>query len=123
MESHRNLIKNSMALAWQRAVTPFSEDMAGILKEARREKIRNKTREKERERKGEVLRATIRRRRKGPPAHILERMSEEERRLDKVARGVSEVGYVGMVKSQMNRRMKDPTLWQKLDLESSTRGH
>ena len=84
IESHRSLLRDSVKLARQRAVTPLTEEMLEVLKEARREKIRNKTREKERERRGEVLRSTLRRRRQTPPAHVLERMSEAERRKDRI---------------------------------------
>ena len=71
-------------------------------------KIRNKTREKERERRGEILKSTLRRQRKGPPAHILAKMSPERRRMDKVARSLSEVGYVALVKRRLGMRLKDP---------------
>ena len=108
-------MKESLTRARNRAVTPLSKEMQEIIIEARREKVRNKTREKERERRGEVLRSTIRRRRKGPPAHVLEHMSEADRKRDKILRGVSEVGYVGMVKSMSGRRMKKPNLWRELE--------
>jgi len=76
--------------------------------EARRTKIRNKTRERERERRGEILKSTVRRQRKGPPAHILAKMSPKRRRMDQVARSLSEVGYVALVKRRLGMRLKDP---------------
>lgn len=93
--------------------------MLSTLLAARREKVRNKTSERERERRGEVLQSTLRRRRKGPPAHVLDRMSEEERKRDKVLRGVSEVGYVGMLKSKAGRKMRDPGMWRRLEGETA----
>ena len=85
------------------------------MKEARREKIRNKTRERERERHGEVFKAVLERQAKGPPAHVLARMSPEQRRLDKVVRSVSEVGYVAMVKKKLGFRLKDDEMWRVLE--------
>jgi len=92
----------------ERASTPFRPEMVEAIFEARREKIRNKTREKERERRGELTLSGIRRQRKGPPAHVLARMSPERRRMDKVARSLSEVGYVALVKRRLGRKLKDP---------------
>ena len=92
----------------ERANRPFPPELFEQIIEARRTKIRNKTREKERERRGEILKSTLRRQRKGPPAHILAKMSPERRRMDKVARSVSEVGYVALVKRRLGMRLKDP---------------
>ena len=92
----------------ERANRPFPPELLEQIIEARRTKIRNKTREKERERRGEVLKSTLRRQRKGPPAHILAKMSPERRRMDKVARSLSEVGYVALVKRRLGMRLKDP---------------
>lgn len=91
----------------------YPADMLEAIKQARRDKIQNKTRELDRERRGEVLRRTVRRRNKGPPAHVLATMSTEERRMDKIARSVSEVGYVGMVKRKLGWKLKDPEAWKK----------
>lgn len=92
---------------WERASTPYHPEMVEAIFEARREKIRNKTREKERERRGEMTLSAIRRGRKGPPAHVLARMSPERRKMDKVARSLSEVGYVALVKRRLGRKLKD----------------
>jgi hypothetical protein len=92
----------------ERANTPFSPELVESIFEARREKIRNKTREKERERRGELTLSAIRRQRKGPPAHILAKMTPERRKMDKVARSLSEVGYVALVKKRLGRKLKDP---------------
>ena len=61
-----------------RLVSPFPPEMLTAIKQARRDKILNNTRELERERRGQILACTIRRRNKGPPAHILAKMTEED---------------------------------------------
>ena len=101
--------------ALERANSEYPPELLAAIKEARREKVRNKTRERERERRGEVLRCTIERRRKGPPAHVLVKMPEWKRKADRVIRSVSEVGYVGMMKSRMGVKMKNPNLWRELE--------
>lgn len=98
-----------------RSRSQFPPEMLRAIKQARRDKIQNKTRELDRERRGEILRRTIRRRNKSPPAHLLTTMTAEERRLDKVVRSVSEVGYVGMVKRKLGWKLKDPEAWKKED--------
>jgi len=97
----------------ERASTPYPPAMLDAIKQARREKIANKTRERERERRGEILRRTVLRRNKGPPAHVLRRMTEEERKMDKVVRSVSEVGYVAQVKRKLGFKLRDPELWKR----------
>ena len=92
----------------ERARRPFPPELLESIIEARRSKIRNKTREKERERRGEILKSTLKRQRKGPPAHILATMSPKRRRMDKVARSLSEVGYVALVKRRLGMRLTDP---------------
>ena len=92
----------------ERANRPFPPELLEQVIDARRTKIRNKTREKERERRGEILKSTLRRQRKGPPAHILAKMSPKRRRMDKVARSLSEVGYVALVKRRLGMRLKNP---------------
>jgi hypothetical protein len=86
---------------------PVSPALQEMLRAARREKVVNKTRERARERRGEILRRTVERARKGPPAHVLVRMTPAERHADRVVRGVGEVGYVGMVKRRMGVKLRD----------------
>ncbi|TFK91849.1 hypothetical protein K466DRAFT_481813 [Polyporus arcularius HHB13444] len=86
---------------------PYPSEMLEAIKEARREKIRNKTREGERERRGEMTNRLSKRMRQGPPAHVLALMTDEQRRMDRVARGASEVGYVGHVKRRLGFRLRD----------------
>lgn len=82
---------------------------------ARRGKIRNKTRQYARERAGEVFPSTLARMRQGPPAHVLARMTPEERRADAIVRGPSEVGYAAAVKMKMGRKLKDGEMWKMED--------
>ncbi|KAF9553461.1 hypothetical protein CPC08DRAFT_754223 [Agrocybe pediades] len=101
-------ITQTQVREYQRAAMKFPPDMVAAVFEARRERIRNKTREKERERKGEILRSTLKRRRKAPPPHILSKMTPKQREMDKVARSLSEVGYVALVKRRLGFKLKDP---------------
>jgi len=96
----------------ERARTPFPPKLVEQIMAARRERIANKTRERQRERAGVVLKRTLRRRKQGPPAHILAKMSEKEKHMDWVSRGVSEVGYVGMVKKRLGFKLRDPEAYK-----------
>ncbi|KAJ7609065.1 hypothetical protein FB45DRAFT_845677 [Roridomyces roridus] len=96
-----------MSRSFARRYEPIPPELVDNARAARREKIANKTRERMRERRGEILPSTLRRARKGPPAHILVRMTPEQKHVDKVVRGVGEVGYVGMVKQRMGVKLRD----------------
>lgn len=86
----------------ERSRRPFPPELLEQVMEARREKIRNKTKERLRERRGEVLEATLRRRRLGYPAHVSARWSEQQKReMEIVRRSASKVGYVAMLKRKM----------------------
>jgi hypothetical protein len=87
--------------------------MLAAIKQARRDKILNKTRQLERERRGEILPSTIRRRNKGPPAHILSMMTPKAKRVDKLARNVSEVGSVAWAKRKLGHKLRDPAAWKR----------
>lgn len=84
-----------------RARSAYTPEMLKTIKAARLFKIENKTREREREGRGEMTKRVIQRMRQGPPAHILAKMSKEEKRLDRIAREVSWGGYSGKVKRRM----------------------
>ncbi|KAF8691590.1 hypothetical protein AX14_002767 [Amanita brunnescens Koide BX004] len=98
--------------AIERSSRPIPEWLIHAVKKARTNRIANKTRELERERQGEVLPRTIKRRRKGPPAHVLAKMTPEEKKMDKVVRSVSEVGYVAMMKRKFGIKMRNPDAWR-----------
>ncbi|KAF9475999.1 hypothetical protein BDN70DRAFT_996024 [Pholiota conissans] len=99
-----------------RAAQTFSPELMETVIEARREKIRNKTREKERERRGELTKGAILRERKGPPAHILTKMTPKQREMDKISRSLSEVGYVAVVKKRLGFKLKNPEVVVELEL-------
>jgi hypothetical protein len=40
-------------------------------------------------------------------------MSKEQKRMDKLSRSVSEVGYVAKIKRQLGFKLKDPQAWIK----------
>ncbi|KAJ7634695.1 hypothetical protein FB45DRAFT_909585 [Roridomyces roridus] len=96
-----------MSRSFARRYEPIPPELMETARAAREEKIANKTRERMRERRGEILPSTLRRARKGPPAHILVRMTPVEKHVDKVVRGVGEVGYAGMIKRRMGVKLRD----------------
>jgi hypothetical protein len=106
-------LRATFQLDKERQCTPYPPELLDAIKQARREKIANKTRELDRERRGEILARTIDRRNQGPPAHVLTRMTREERRMDRVVRSVSEVGYVAQVKRRLGFKLRDSEAWKK----------
>ncbi|KAF7977210.1 hypothetical protein HWV62_4473 [Athelia sp. TMB] len=106
-------IMRTYQLDEERLRSPYPPKLLADIKQARRERHANKTRELERERRGETTARMIRRRRQGPPAAILSAMSEEERKMDKVARSVSEVGYVAQVKRRLGHKLRNPEAWKR----------
>lgn len=99
----------------ERARLPFPEEVLEAARQARKRKLAYRTERKMRERAGEVLPSTLERRRKAPPAHVLARMSEREKREDAAMRSLSEVGYVGMLKARYGRRMRDEARWKAME--------
>jgi len=103
-------IFNVTAGVLERMMRPFPEALLDQVREARRNKIVNKTKELQRERRGEVVTRTLKRRRKGLPAHVWDKLSDKERRAQLIMqRSASEVGYVGMLKKERGRKLKEPT--------------
>ena len=105
-------ISTSFDLERKRQLSPYPPEMLAAIKEARREKIRNKTRERERWRRGEVTNRLRKLMNQGPPAHVLARMTDEQRRMDKIARNPSEVGYVAEVKRRLGHKLRDDETWR-----------
>ncbi|TBU40265.1 hypothetical protein BD309DRAFT_927418 [Dichomitus squalens] len=105
-------ISDSFELERQRQLSPYPPEMLAAIKEARREKVRNKTRERERWRRGEVTNRLRKLVNKGPPPHVLARMTDEQRRMDRLARCPSEVGYVAEVKRKLGHRLRDDETWR-----------
>ncbi|KAH7929243.1 hypothetical protein BV22DRAFT_138322 [Leucogyrophana mollusca] len=93
--------------------SPYPTNLLRAGKQARRDKILNKTREREREARGEVLTSTIKRRRTGPPAHVLETMTAQQRILDRAVRAPGEVGYVAIAKMRRGMKLKHPEKWKR----------
>lgn len=106
-------MQDSFKLDEERLNTPFSPSLLSQIRSARHRRHVNKQTERLREKRGEVLRRTIKRRNKGPPAHVLALMTPEERKMDKVVRSVSEVGFVGMMKRRMGFKLRDGESWKK----------
>ncbi|KAK7471031.1 hypothetical protein VKT23_002446 [Stygiomarasmius scandens] len=103
-------IFNVTAGVLERMMRPFPEALLDQVREARRNKIVNKTKELQRERRGEVITRTLKRRRKGLPAHVWDKLSDKERRAQLIIqRSASEVGYVGMLKKERGWKLKEPT--------------
>jgi hypothetical protein len=111
-ETYQGIIK-TYKVDNERRLSSFPPKMLAAIKQARRDKILNKTRELDRERRGEILPRTIRRRNQSPPAHILAKMTEEEKRIDKLARSVSEVGPAAMAKRKLGHKLRDPDAWKR----------
>ncbi|KAF8886728.1 hypothetical protein BD779DRAFT_1441452 [Infundibulicybe gibba] len=109
----RRLIFETLKRDEERSQLAYPPKLLASIRAAQREKVVNKTRERERERRGEILTWTIQRQRRAPPSHILQRMSEAQRKMDKVVRSVSEVGYVAQVKRKLGFRLRDKEAWKK----------
>ena len=99
IQQHEKRINASFMLDTERASSKFSEELLERIKAARRNLISNKTHERKREREGEMVMATFRRIKQGPPAHVLTRMSEKEKRKDRIMREVGAGGYSKWVKT------------------------
>jgi hypothetical protein len=105
------LLNTSFTLGTHRSQTPFPQTLLTQLKQARKALIENKTKERARELRGEMTRSLIKRLRKGPPAHILAQMTPRQRRLDKIARHPSEVGFTAIAKRELKRGFRNPKAW------------
>ncbi|KAI9058128.1 hypothetical protein FKP32DRAFT_1581897 [Trametes sanguinea] len=105
-------LSRSFGLDRERANTPYPPELLEQIKAARREKVANKTREREREQRGEMTNRLLKQMRQTPPAHRLAKMSARERRMDAIARGASEVGYVAKVKLALGFKLRNPDAWK-----------
>ncbi|KAI0753884.1 hypothetical protein BC629DRAFT_1716989 [Irpex lacteus] len=113
---HQRILRNSFNADVDRLQSSFPPPLIEKIQEAQHERHFNKLRERRREFKGEVLKRTIERANKGPPAHVLSKMTEEEKRLDEIARSnVSEVGYVGYAKMKRGWKLKEEDPWKRED--------
>lgn len=103
-------INASFHLDRERATSVYTPEMLASIKRARTFKIENKTRERQRELRGEITNRVLKRMRQGPPAHVLQRMSAEERQIDRVMREVSLGGDSGRIKVEERAKRRNKTL-------------
>ncbi|KAJ3717316.1 hypothetical protein DFJ43DRAFT_1099789 [Lentinula guzmanii] len=104
-----NDIFSSVKATTERNLRPFSPELLEQVRRARQNKIANKTKERERERRGEILRSTRKRWRKGLTPHLLSTMSEEQKKKELIVlRSTAEVGYVGLLKKRKGWKLKKP---------------
>lgn len=110
INTHQQRLRTCFDADVTRLQSTFSPLLIETIEAARRNKVRNKAKEHRREASGLILRKTLERAIKGPPAHVLSKMTEEEKKLDRIARSsVSKVGYVGYAKMKLGWKMKrDP---------------
>lgn len=107
------IIKQRFKLDHRRMQQPFRPAvLRAVLKARVRRNVRH-FKHIERDRKGDYSSKSLKRRRQGPPAHVLSYMSEETRALEVAARGSSEVGYVALAKTKLGIPLKIPDQWNK----------
>ncbi|KAL0580756.1 hypothetical protein V5O48_001221 [Marasmius crinis-equi] len=93
----------------ERFLAPYPPELVAQTKQARRDKVENKTKERERERRGEVLPRTLRRQRKGLPAHLLTKLTKDQINKELIVqRSPAEVGYVGQLKQEKGWKLRTP---------------
>ncbi|KAG7097191.1 hypothetical protein E1B28_004563 [Marasmius oreades] len=93
----------------EKFLAPYPPELLEQVAEARRNKIENKTREHERERRGEILKSTFRRQRRGLPAHLLSRLTKDQVEQELIVRrSVAEVGYIGQLKQKKGWKLRTP---------------
>lgn len=95
-----------------RLTAPVTPQLYETLVAARRYKIENKTREKENARRGVWSKKVLQRARQRPPAHILEKMNDRQKEIDRIKRLPGEAGYVGMIKRMAGMKLKDTETWK-----------
>ncbi|KAH7106911.1 hypothetical protein BKA62DRAFT_753770 [Auriculariales sp. MPI-PUGE-AT-0066] len=103
---HQSELKKHFYNETQRSLTPFSPEMVKMIRNARREKIRNKTHERERERRGELTKSAMKRLRKAPPARVRTVLKPQQLLEDAVRRSPSEGGWTGATKRRLGMRLK-----------------
>ncbi|KAG6380117.1 hypothetical protein JVT61DRAFT_8204 [Boletus reticuloceps] len=109
------IIQKANAKDYDRLYSDYSPKLLLSGVRARHQKTQYRARRHVRERAGEVFPSTLARIRQGPPAHVLAKMTPEERRSDKIVRSPSEAGYTASVKMKMRRKLKDGETWRMED--------
>jgi hypothetical protein len=115
LEEEKRLLKEAFNREHARAAAPYTPSLLAQVRAARRERVQNRQRELARERAGDWGVAALRRRRQGLPAPLLASMSKGAIAKDRALRSPAEVGYVGMLKERMGRKVKNPGRWRELE--------
>ncbi|KDQ51256.1 hypothetical protein JAAARDRAFT_41315 [Jaapia argillacea MUCL 33604] len=106
LSEYHGLLAASFVLDTARLNTPYPPALLAQIKAARTEKIRNKTHEHNLALAGYRSDITLGKQRSRPPIQVWEKMSEKERKDDRVVRGVGFSGYVGAVKRMRGWKWK-----------------
>lgn len=112
LEDKLIITEDALSRDLERFRAPYPLKLLLAAKEARQRKVANKTRQKEREARGLYFPSTLKRMRRGPPTHICEKMTPEQRRLYQIAQGPAEGGYTAAVKLRLGMKLRNPNLWK-----------
>lgn len=85
-KDHFQTISSKLDRDTARLEMRYTPQMLEMIRRARTEKIRNKTHERERERRGEVLKRTVKRLSRMPPARVWSTLTPQQRANDALAR-------------------------------------
>ncbi|KAL4076834.1 hypothetical protein V8B97DRAFT_2022103 [Scleroderma yunnanense] len=112
LQDKLGITEDSLLRDIERLHAPYPRKLLFQAKQARQRKLANKTRQKEREARGLYCLSTLKRMRRGPPTHILAKMTPEQRRLYRIAQGPAEGGYTAAVKVSLGMKLRSPSLWK-----------
>ncbi|KAJ2915898.1 hypothetical protein MD484_g4522, partial [Candolleomyces efflorescens] len=121
IQARLDMIEETRKRDQARARKPITPELFATLSAARKYKLENKTRERERERRGVITKKTLDRARGMPPAHLLVKLTEEQKEVDRIVRLPGEAGYVGAVKRKAGVKLRDDVTWRKEE-EAGERG-
>ncbi|KAF8839719.1 hypothetical protein BDN67DRAFT_952994 [Paxillus ammoniavirescens] len=107
----QHIINTAIKNDYARLYSPYPPALLAAGTQARRLKIHRNTLQGARERRGEIFSSTLKRMRQRPPAHIFEKMTPEQKKIDAIIRGPGEAGYTAAVKRRMGVRLKNPESW------------
>lgn len=106
------VIHESFTRDMARLTAPYPRELLLAARRVRQRIVANATRVKQHEPRGLYYPSTLARMRRGPPAHVLAKMTPEQRRLDRIVRGPAEGGYTGAVKHRLGMKLRNPDLWK-----------
>ncbi|EAU85028.1 hypothetical protein CC1G_04124 [Coprinopsis cinerea okayama7 len=104
-----------------RLKAPITPEIVATAAKARAFKVANFTYLKEQQRKGLIIPYTLKRMRQGPPAHVLCKMTEKQKAMDRLVRMPSEGGYTGRMKRKIGVKLKSGDLWRE-EVKASEEG-